>query len=237
MKWILFYYNSLPDLPKECSIFNPNVMYRDFIKCNPTNTNHYEYPRFETLSYDEGCHTNEVKRFLKNPDPEKYVIFYTRHTNIYRESTNKVVGYFKVGKYASFNGKNGFYSSESVLLPKRRCIEIEYKSRGVPVSWGSSSIKNKINEIFQYLQRIKNNPELNIYLDYQKETKKIMDMLKTKSGREKLFNYCMEKCKDKKSCLFCKKLLRKRLSYLDDLYKKYDIQYGKGSSIYSVKFP
>ena len=118
-------------------------MHRDFIKCNPTNTGHYEYPKFETLSYDEGCHKWEVPRYLNRKDIEKYVVFYTRHTDTSRRSESKVVGYFKVGNEDHFTWKlgctkRGFYSSESVLLPKDHCIPIDYSSRGVPVSWGNN---------------------------------------------------------------------------------------------------
>jgi len=227
--WILFYYNSLPDLPNECPYFSNEIMHRDFIKCNPTNTNHYEYPKFETLSYDEGCHPCEVNRYLDREDPEKYVVFYTRHTDTSRNSENKVVGYFKIGDEDYFtwkqgrSPKRGFHSSESVLLPKEHCISIEYTSRGVPVSWGSSSIKSKINETVRHLQENKKNSELNIYRRYQTETKEIMELLMTQSGREKIYNNCIYDCPFKHHCFFSNKLNKENPQYLDDLYRKYTI--------------
>lgn len=98
MIWILFYYNSLPEMPAECALFSREIMHRDFFKCNPTNTGHHTYPKFETLSYDEGCHPREVKDFLAKNEPDKYVVFYTRHTALSRKTRNKIVGYFKVGR-------------------------------------------------------------------------------------------------------------------------------------------
>ena len=201
-------------------------MHRDFIKCNPDNTDHYEYPKFETLSYDEGCHPRQVPRYLNRDDFEKYVVFYTRHTNASRKSENKVVGYFKVGNEDHFtwrrgSTKRGFHSSESVLLPKKHCIPIDYSSRGVPVSWGGSSIKLKLNETLSDLQENKKNSEINIYRKYQTETKEIMKLLLTQSGREKIYNNCIYDCPFKNNCFFSTKLKKENPQYLDDLYLKY----------------
>ena len=104
MIWILFYYNSLPDVPKGCRFFTDKVVNRDFFRCNPTNTGHYQYPKFETFSYDDGCHGKEVRNFLKKDDPEKYVLLYTRN-----KQKNRIVGYFKVGK-TFVTDKIGFLS-------------------------------------------------------------------------------------------------------------------------------
>jgi len=225
--WILFYYNSLPDLPAGCPYFSKEIMHRDFIKCNPKNTGHYEYPKFETLSYDEGCHHCEVNRYLDRSDHEKYVVFYTRHIISSRDSENKVVGYFKVGKEDHFHWKQGrpptrgFHSSESVLLPKSLCKPIDYTSRGIPVSWGSSSIKSKINYILSHLISIKNNSVLNIYEKYQTETNEIMDLLLTQSGRETIYNNCLYNCPFKHNCFFSKKLKNEKLQYVQNLYENY----------------
>ena len=117
MIWILFYYNSLPDVPEGCRLFSNDVMHRDFFKCNPSNTGHYQYPKFETLSYDEGCHRREVNNFLNKNESEKYVVFYTRHTTLSGERRNKIIGYFKVGKIFEKRSR-GFLASESILLPR-----------------------------------------------------------------------------------------------------------------------
>jgi len=225
MVWILFYYNSLPDLPNECPYFSNEIMHRDFIKCNPTNTGHYEYPKFESLSYDEGCHPEEVPRYLDRVDSEKHVIFYTRHTDTSSRTKNKVVGYFKVGNEDQFtwkpgSTKRGFYSSESVLLPKDHCIPIDYSSRGVPASWGKSTIKTKINEILSELQEDIDNSEINIYRKYQAETMEIMELLLTQSGREAIYNNCTSDCPFKNNCFFSKKLQKKPPQYLDKLFLK-----------------
>ncbi|MEN6616864.1 MAG: hypothetical protein ABFD12_09940 [Syntrophorhabdus sp.] len=60
----------------------------------------YEYRAsyIPTLSYDEGCHPREVKDFLAKNEPDKYVVFYTRHTALSGKTRNKIVGYFKVGR-------------------------------------------------------------------------------------------------------------------------------------------
>lgn len=211
MIWILFYYNSLPDVPEGCRLFSNDVMYRDFFKCNPTNTGHYQYPKFETLSYDEGCHRIEVNNFLKKNELEKYVVFYTRHTTLSRDKKNKVIGYFKVGKIFE-KPKKGFFASESVLLPKHNCIGINYSSRGVPVSWGNSSIKNKIGNI---LYRLRKNQSSDISGKYQRETKNIMKRLQSLSGRKQIIDIC-EKCTVRNQC-YCGAEINKE----DKLYKLY----------------
>ncbi|BBB33357.1 hypothetical protein TTHT_1903 [Thermotomaculum hydrothermale] len=218
MIWILFYYNSLPDMPNGCCLFSKEVMHRDFFMCNPTNTGHYEYPKFETLSYDDGCHCREVRNFLKNSKPtkyKKYVIFYTRHTNISGDSKNKIIGYFKVGNTFQYP-RIGFSASESVLLPKDKCIDIDYKARGVPVSWGDSSIKNDMDRILNNLKSKINSHE-NISKKYQKETQKIMQMLTTKSGRCRINKICNE-CPVKQNCFWGKKSTGFRIKQLEYLY-------------------
>jgi predicted RNA-binding protein with PUA-like domain len=210
MIWTLFYYNSLPDFPQKCPFFLYDVMYRDFFMCNPTNTGHYTYPKFETLSYDDGCHGREVRNFLKKDDPEKYVIFYTKH-----EGVNKVVGYFKVPQTSS-KEKTGFKSSETVLLPKDKCIEINYTSRGVPVSWGNSSIKPKIEKI---LKQLISDRKKDISDQYKHSTKKIMDLLDTSTGQNKIITVC-EKCSYKTDCYWGKYPKEKKINRLNELYGK-----------------
>lgn len=208
MVWTLFYYNSLPDFPKECPYILDDVMYRDFFKCNPTNTGHYEYPKFETLSYDDGCHGKRVRDFLNINDPEKYVLLYTRHNNL-----SKVVGYFKVGEKFS-NGKTGFKSSETVLLPKDKCIEIPYNSRGVPVSWGKSDIKPEVEKI---LKQLKSEKKTDISNTYKESTSKIMKMLTTTTGQTKMISTC-EKCSDKTECHWGMYTKEKKVNRLNELY-------------------
>jgi hypothetical protein len=217
-KWILFYYNSLPDMPPECSLFSPEIMHRDFFKCNPTNTGHYQYPKFETLSYDEGCHQKEVQHFLNKTDPN-YIVFYTRHTDLMGNKQNKIVGYFKVGEKHTFKYedkcKQGFYASESVLLPKDKCIPIGYKSRGVPVSWGNSKIKDTVSN---ELKKLINNQTDNITDKYQQETKGIMEKLMRESGTEEIINIC-NRCLVKKNCHWGTKGSQFMGEKLNELYK------------------
>ena len=213
MIWVLFYYNSLPDMPEGCSLFSNDIMHRDFFKCNPTNTGHYQYPKFETLSYDAGCHCRQVVRFLQKEDCNKYVMFYTRHTALKGSSINKIVGYFKVGEEFE-SPRKGFRASESVLLPKNKCIKINYTSRGVPVSWGKSSIKNEINEI---LHNLKTEQFTNISDRYQKETEKITDRLQTSSMREEIITIC-EECKFRNKCYWGKKTKTAKKKTLNELY-------------------
>lgn len=246
MIWILFYYNSLPDMPEGCSLFSPDLLHRDFFKCNPYNTGHYKYPKFETLSYDEGCHCKEVNNFLNKSDTEKYAVFYTRHTmqdkNLKgKKSENKIVGYFKVGKTFSFewskagqllsnteahkniiqrckrkNNKllRGFEASEYVLLSKEKCIPINYNSRGVPVSWGHSKIKNRVKES---LLELKNKLTKNIATKYQEKTNRIMELFKTADGREELIGTC-QTCNVKIECYWGKKSEQTQRETLEKLY-------------------
>lgn len=200
-------------MPEGCCLFSNAVMHRDFFKCNPTNTGHYQYPKFEILSYDEGCHCREVNTFLEKNDTDKYVIFYTRHTNLSGIKKNKIVGYFKVGETFD-EPKRGFCASETVLLPKDKCIGIDYKGRGVPVSWGNSSIKNKVDSI---LYEMKTNQNKDISVQYQKETKEIMKLLQTVSGRKKIIDKC-EKCRVKTQCYWGKKTRERKEKTLKELY-------------------
>lgn len=174
-------------------------MHRDFFKCNPTNTGHYKYPKFETLSYDTGCHAREVKNFLAKSDPDKYVIFYTRYTPLKGKSKNKIVGYFKVPKKLRSN--KGFQSSESVLLPVKECIDINYSERGVPVSWGHLSIKGSVSRILKNLQAIRHTKK-NIALQYKRETMQRMKQLRSAAGRKEVLNKCLQ-CKIKEKTDKC----------------------------------
>ena len=200
MIWILCYYNSLPDMPKGCSLFSNDVMHRDFFMCNPANTGHFLYPRFETLSYDTGCHRNQVVSLLKQSDLDRFVIFYTRHTQLTGTSKNKVVGYFRVGKQFE-PPPIGFKASESILLPKGECITIDYKAKGVPVSWGHSPVKQKINGVFH---EIKAKYMANISIKYKEETKNTMARLRTSHGKKWMIRIC-ERCKLKFACYWGKK--------------------------------
>lgn len=189
-------------------------MYRDFFKCNPTNTGHHKYPKFETLSYDDGCHFREVGNIvkLKKKYPDIYVLFYTRHNGM-----NKIIGYFKVGKTFS-NGNKGFKSSETVLLPKNQCIEIPYKSRGVPVSWGNSSIKPNIDKI---LPKVISDKKKDISDSYKSSTDKIMKILTSSKGQDKMISIC-EKCNDRRDCPWGKYPIEKKIKRLKELYEETD---------------
>jgi hypothetical protein len=213
MEWILFYYNSLPDFPSACPFFSSQIMHRDFLMCNPTNTGHYQYPKFETLSYDEGCHEREVRRFLGRTDPDKYVVFYTRHTNSNGEGINKVIGYFKVGRLTKH--PLGFVASDAVLLPKNQAIPIPYTSRGVPTSWGNSQVKQQMNDILQHLKSLVNR---DLSALYQTEAKTTMAMLLSRTDRKKMQTTC-ESCRYRMSCYWGKKSSADRERMLDDLYR------------------
>lgn len=200
-------------MPIECTLFSKDVMHRDFFECNPTNTGHYQYPKFETLSYDEGCHRKQVRNFLQKSNPDKYVLFYTRHTNLSGEKKNKVVGYFKVGKQFK-KPKNGFYASKSVLLPKNECIKINYCGRGVPVSWGHSSL---INEVDRILNNLRTKQIVNISDKYKEETEKIMNHLRTESGRRVVIDIC-EKCGVRSQCYWGRNTKQLKENTLKKLY-------------------
>jgi hypothetical protein len=208
MIWILFYFNSLPDMPPGCALFSPEIMHRDFFMCNPNNTGHFEYPKFENHSYDEYCHKREVHNFLDRVSDEKYTVFYTRHTKLDGTSQNKIVGYYKVGKLKKF--PRGFYSSESLLLPKSRCIPIDYVSRGVPASWGASSVREFVEET---LRSMKNMEEEDIAEKYRSETTRIMGKVRGLSNIEALAVLCND-CNVNECCYWGRKGLseiRRRL--------------------------
>lgn len=205
--WILFYYNSLPDMPDDCSIFDKKIINRDFFMCNPSNTGHYQYPKFEDFSYDIGCHERELTAFLASDYEEKYVLFYTHHTELSGFGTNKLVGYFRVGK--QFNNTR-FIASDVTLLDKTNVVPINYTARGVPVCWGKSKVKDFINSELDKLVTLE-------YEDcsehYKKETNKLMSLLSTKIGRKKLLDTC-KLCPSKMQCFWGKigyKAQRKRL--------------------------
>jgi hypothetical protein len=199
----------MPDVPEGCQFFSNKVMNRDFFMCNPTNTGHYQYPKFETYSYDDGCHEKEVRNFLAKSDPEKYVVFYTRYNQ-----ENKVIGYFRVGEKYSEGGKIGFHSCESLLLDKQDCIPIPYKSRGVPVSWGNSSIRLIINDL---LVTMKSGIMTDISADYQMETEKIMELMNSSSGKSKAVSIC-EKCHVKSDCYWGRTKTDLKINRLNKLY-------------------
>ena len=215
MEWILFYYNSLPDIPQACPFFSNQIMHRDFLMCNPSNTGHYQYPKFETLSYDEGCHKKELRRFLKRSEPEKNVIFYTRHTNSKEGQSNKVIGYFKVGKCTA--DSSGFSASDVVLLSKEKAIPLDYQGRGVPVSWGNAPVKDRINDILRELIALPKNDDVSA--QHQSETKDVMRMLSSKSGRKKMIDTC-ESCMSRTSCYWGKKPTSHREEVLEKLHGK-----------------
>jgi len=214
MEWILFYYNSLPDLPPSCPFFSSHLLHRDFLMCNPSNTGHYEYPKFETFSYDEGCHWRELHSFLKRPELEKYVIFYTRHTNANRDRKNKVVGYFRVGKLTK--SPFGFIASDVVVLSKDQSIPISYASRGVPVSWGNSFIKEEVNRILNLLML---SAKSEISVEYYAESKSVMSMLSSRTGRKYMLETC-EGCRHRLSCYWGKKPFAIRNKVLKELYER-----------------
>lgn len=199
-------------MPKGCLLFSNEVMHRDFFMCNPTNTGHYQYPKFETLSYDTGCHRREVNKFLERNDPDRYVIFYTRHTDYSGNKKNKIIGYFKVGK--QFEKPKGFHASEHVLLAKDGCFEINYHSKGIPVSWGNSSIKNDVNNI---LKNLKTKQTVSIADKYQKQTQGIMNRLRRASGRKEIIDIC-EGCGFKGQCYWGKKAKQDKERKLKKLY-------------------
>jgi len=215
MVWTLFYYNSLPEMPEGCSLFSGNVMHRDMLMCNPTNTGHYKYPKFETLSYDTGCHNREVEKFLRQNDREKYIIFYTRYTALNRKSRSKIVGYFKVG-WQFTKPRLGFAASESVLLPMKDCIEINYSGRGVPVSWGQSQVREEIEDVLQFLQTCRATPQ-NISDLYRQETRTLVERLQSPSGRQEVIKVC-EGCRVKNQCYWGRKTRRQKEEKLEHLY-------------------
>lgn len=200
-------------MPEGCSLFSLEIMHRDFFMCNPTNTGHYKYPRFETLSYDEGCHCKEVNTFLERDDFEKYVIFYTRNTNLSGHSKNKIIGFFKVGQCFE-SPKRGFFASEKVLLPKNESIDINYSSRGVPVSWGKSSVKDNVDKI---LTTLRANNAIDISTKYQDETRRIMKYLKSPFGRKQILDIC-ESCNVKRECCWGKQSKQYKKKKLNELY-------------------
>jgi hypothetical protein len=182
--------------------------------CNPSNTGHYEYPKFETLSYDEGCHSREVHSFLNRPDSEKYVIFYTRHTNSNGDRTNKVTGYFKVGKLTK--RPFGFVASDVVLLPKDQGIPISYASRGVPTSWGNSGVKDEVNRTLRHLM---SSAKRDVSVQYQSESTSVMAMLLSKTGRTDMLETC-ESCSYRSLCHWGSKSFATRDRVLRELYER-----------------
>lgn len=84
-----------------------------------------------------------------------------------------------------------------------------------------NTIKRKINETLSDLQDNTKYSNINISRKYQTETKEIMKILLTQSGRETIYNNCTSDCPYKNNCFFSTKLKKKHPQYLDDLYLKY----------------
>jgi len=135
------------------------------------------------MSYDDKCHGREVRHLLKEPSEDTYVVFYTRHTDMSRVQKNMLVGYFKVGEH----DKRSFKASETVLLPKSKCVPIDYTGRGVPVSGGHSRAEKPVTEFLQ--QCITRRAEDISHL-YHSQTAFIMKKLTTVSGQQWLVNTC-----------------------------------------------
>jgi hypothetical protein len=123
-----------------------------------------------------------------------------------------MIGYFKVGRHT--NIPFGFIASDVVLLPKDQAIPIPYNNRGVPASWGNSSVKQDINRVFRDLMSL---ARKDISTQYQAETKSIMAMLSSKTGKNAMLTRC-ETCRDRISCYWGKKSLSNRKKVLTELY-------------------
>ena len=182
----------------------------------------------------------------KNADKEKYVVFYTRHTSFNCEPENKIVGYFKVGKTFLFKWsaagelhrtmpsteecrdtikrckekdklfKRGFKAKEYVLLPKEKCKRINYNSRGVPVSWGKSSVKTYIDDILKKLTKQKQEYK-KITNEYKVKTATVMELLRTIKGREEIISIC-QSCNAKSQCYWGKNSEQVQRKILKELY-------------------
>jgi hypothetical protein len=214
-------------MPEGCILFSQEILHRDFFRCNPSNTGHHEYPKFEKMSYDSGCTPRTVNNFLAKAkaDNDAYAIFRTRHASLKSKSSStvKVVGYFKFGKqdifkYPKLKGeKRGFWADEVILLPKDECIEIDYSYRSPLVSWTKvlGNHHNHINNVLKSLKTLKTSDK-NIKDKYQKETREIMNLLKKRSGREEIMRIC-DNCKVKLDCYWGKKSKDFR-SELENLY-------------------
>ena len=216
MIWTLFYYNSLPEMPDGCRLFSPDVVHRDLLMCNPHNTGHYQYPKFETIAYDEGCHKREIVRFLDQPDPEKYIVFYTRNVRSSGTTENVVVGYFKVGPPTMAKGLRGFAAADQVLLSRGKAIPIPYRSRGVPVSWGTSQIRPFVSTKLAWLIA---RHDLDISSRYRSETRAVMRRLTSRSGWSALIAEC-RKCRMAGNCHWGQVPDGTKLSILTRLYGK-----------------
>lgn len=214
MNWYLFYYNSLPEMPAGCALFSPDIPHRDFFRCNPSNTGHHEYPKFELPGYDEGCHHREVARLLANTDPDRHVVLYTRRTPLVGQSDVAIVGYFKVGQPYANNGKRGFFASKAVLLPRSACIPICYGARGVPCSWGKATIRNDVDRILNEL-RHRSGPDVSARC--KTETARMMTWVRSAQGRDRIIRTCGG-CSARQQCFWGRCDSQRQRARLDDLY-------------------
>jgi hypothetical protein len=96
---------SLPEFPKICRIIkNHNVILRDVLLCNKTNTIHIEAgiqfdPHIETQEY-KYCEPRVRAMLMKrqNDYDELYILFRTRYLHLYGPSKYYVVGYYEMEK-------------------------------------------------------------------------------------------------------------------------------------------
>ena len=192
----------MPEVPNKCLLFSGKAVHRDFFISNPQNKSHYQYPKFETYSYDIGCHSKQVKKIINLKDKEKYTIFYTNYLTIGGGCTNIVTGLFSVDKYDAFLGSS-FSTDKPIMLLKTDCIPIDYKARGVPASYGNSKIKHHINHAIEILLN-KLNSKSNISDIYNYESNKIVNLAKTRDGIDEIINTCT-RCISKQICFFGRK--------------------------------
>jgi hypothetical protein len=199
MTWILVQYDSLPDMPPKCRIFSPALMHRDFFECNPSNTRQKLLPRFELMTCESGSRGNQLRKLLRQPTSDKYVVLYTRHTRRDGKRQNKMVGYFKV--HPKTRGNGGFRACDVVLLPKKKCVEIRCSVRGVPVSWGNSKVKARVERFVRHCVDDKTD---NVSEIYRRENAIIGALFSHPSGRRCLLRRCAS-CTRRFSCYWGRK--------------------------------
>jgi hypothetical protein len=185
MTWILVRYDSLPDMPSKCRIFSPSLVHRDFFECNPANTGQKSLPRFELMTCESGSHKSQLRKLLRQPTVEKYVVFYTRHTRLKGEWKNKIVGYFKV--HPETRGNGGFRACEVVLLPKTKCAELPRSVRGAAVSWGRSKVKARVE---RFVRRCAGRKADDMSELYQRESSIIAAAFSHRSGQRWFVRTC-----------------------------------------------
>ncbi len=231
---ILFYYYSMPELPKYCYLnLKPEIAYRNMLMFPSDDVIHFELPVFEDHSYNTICNRDGLKALIKCPsENEKYIIFQTRSK---KDGKKYIIGYYQVGREFYYETKMwdnygfvwGIESSQVHLLKKD---ELEYLGqkmpRTPPRSWGSNDSWGPILE--GLIDDISTRP--NIASLYQSETERLVSLFKNPQKLQEWREQC-SRCGNRNCTFFNRNKKYQNENSDSDLISV--IQHAYSSNLYS----